>query len=55
MFTMLVCAPHYYGHDCNTPCGQCRGDGVCDSVTGHCPIGCKPHWTGLKCDGRIRL
>ena len=55
MFTILVCAPHYYDNDCNTPCGQCKGDDVCDNVTGHCPHGCKPHWTGLRCDGKIRL
>ena len=47
-----VCTPHYYGSDCNTPCGQCRGDDVCNNVTGHCPYGCKPHWTGPRCDGR---
>ena len=45
------CAPHFYGSDCNTPCAQCRRDDVCDSVTGHCPNGCKPHWTGPWCDG----
>ena len=49
---ILVCATNYYGSDCKTPCGQCKGDDVCDSVTGHCPNGCKPHWTGLGCDGK---
>ena len=47
-----MCATNYYGSDCKTPCGQCKGDDVCDNVTGHCPHGCKPHWTGLGCDGK---
>ena len=49
---IVVCVSHYYGSECNTPCGQCRGDDVCDSVTGYCPHGCKPHWTGVRCDGK---
>ena len=48
----VVCSPHYYGSDCNTPCGKCRGDDVCHNVTGQCPNGCKPHWTGTRCDGK---
>ena len=47
---ITVCVPHYYGIDCNTPCGQCRDD-VCDPVSGECHRGCKQHWVGLRCDG----
>ena len=54
-FFNLECLPNYYGSDCNTPCGQCRGDIVCNNVTGQCPYGCKPYWTGPKCDGRYKL
>lgn len=28
-----VCSPHYYGNDCNAPCGQCRGDDICNNTT----------------------
>ena len=50
---MIVgCVPDYFGSDCNTSCGQCRGDDVCNNVTGFCPHGCKPHWTGVRCDGK---
>ena len=52
LFRLKVCSPHYYGIDCNTPCGQCRGDDVCNNVTGHCPHGCKQYWNGTKCDGK---
>ena len=52
MFTSSVCSPHYYGYNCNAPCGQCSGDGVCNNVTGDCPRGCKLHWSGPKCDGK---
>ena len=52
MFTISVCSPYYYGFNCNAPCGQCSGDGACNNVTGHCPCGCKPHWSGGKCDGK---
>ena len=55
MSIMLVCAPHYYGNDCSTPCGHCRGDDVCNNVTGHCPHGCTRHWQGLKCDGKYMI
>lgn len=43
--------PRFYGHDCNIPCGQCKGD-VCDNVTGNCPYGCKQHWSGVRCGGK---
>lgn len=49
--TFTVCSPYYYGIDCITPCGHCRGDDVCNNVTGYCPLGCKQHWVGSKCNG----
>ena len=52
---LLVCSPHYYGSDCDIPCGQCRGNDVCHNVTGHCPNGCKQHWTGPRCDGKQNI
>ena len=54
-FSLLLkdCVPRYYGSDCNTPCGQCREDDVCNSVTGYCPHGCVHH-TGLEPDETVR-
>ena len=46
-----ICVPKFYGHDSNTLCAQCRGDDVCNPVSGECPRGCKQHWAGLNCDG----
>ena len=54
-YFVLECLPHYYGSDCNTPCGQCRGNDVCNIMTGYCPNGCKQHWSGPKCDGGYKL
>lgn len=48
-----VCSDHYYGTDCNIPCGHCKNSDVCDKVTGHCPRGCQTQWQGEKCDGRF--
>ena len=50
----IVCPSYYYGSDCNTPCGQCRGNDVCNNVTGLCPRSCQPHWQGSRCDGKIK-
>uniref|UniRef100_A0A8W8NT92 Multiple epidermal growth factor-like domains 10 n=1 Tax=Magallana gigas TaxID=29159 RepID=A0A8W8NT92_MAGGI len=47
---VMVCVDHYYGIDCNTPCGKCKNNSVCNKGTGHCPNGCQNHWTGNKCD-----
>ena len=52
MVFISVCSPHYYGSECNTPCGQCRGDDLCENMTGHCPNGCKQHWTSIRCDSK---
>lgn len=48
-----VCRDQYYGSDCNTPCGHCKDDDVCNNVTGHCPRGCRKQWMGNRCDGRF--
>lgn len=45
------CSIYFYGRNCNKPCGHCRGNDPCDSVTGHCPNGCQNQWTGDRCDG----
>lgn len=45
------CSDYFFGRDCNKPCGHCRGNAPCDSVTGHCPNGCQNHWTGDMCNG----
>ena len=49
---IVACDQYYYGPNCNTPCGHCRGDDVCNNETGHCPNGCKPHWMGPECNGK---
>lgn len=48
-----VCGDQYYGSDCNTPCGHCRNNDVCNNVTGRCPRGCQNQWSGYRCDGRF--
>lgn len=52
-FIFLVCKEHFYDFDCNTPCGHCKDNVVCNNITGHCPNGCNNHWTGQKCDGNF--
>merc|ERR1711994_2301 len=43
--------PGYYGDDCNTACGSCKDDAVCDKKNGNCPAGgCADGWSGDKCD-----
>lgn len=39
--------------NCNTPCGHCKNNDVCDKVTGSCPGGCQTQWMGHRCDGRF--
>lgn len=48
-----VCRDQYYGSDCNTPCGHCKDDDVCNNATGSCPGGCQTQWIGNSCDGRF--
>lgn len=45
-----VCSDYYFGSDCNTSCGHCINNDLCDKVTGQCPNGCQNHWMGHKCD-----
>ena len=49
---LIECSPHYFGSDCNTPCGHCKENDVCNNVTGRCPNGCQNQWTKLTCDGK---
>ena len=46
------CHSRFYGSDCATPCGQCKGGDVCNNVTGYCPRGCKQHWIEPRCNGK---
>lgn len=40
-----------YGTDCRGVCSvNCFHASRCDKVTGQCYSGCKPGWTGNKCD-----
>ena len=48
----FTCPPHFYGRNCSTPCGQCNGSAVCNNYVGYCFHGCKPHWNGLRCNGK---
>lgn len=52
---VLVCFDHYYGTDCNTPCGHCINNDVCDKGTGSCPNGCQNHWKGERCEGKYEI
>ena len=49
------CRPYFYGSNCSTPCGQCKGSAVCDDEFGYCSLGCKPHWIGSRCDGEKKI
>jgi len=41
--------PGYYGDDCNSICGMCKDDAVCDK-DGKCPDGkCADGWSGDVC------
>lgn len=55
MLLILECIDYFYGGDCNTTCGHCVNNGVCDKDTGQCPNGCQTHWTGNRCDGRSNI
>lgn len=49
---ILECSDHFYGSDCNTACGHCSNNDVCDKENGRCQNGCQSYWAGEKCDGR---
>lgn len=50
-----VCSERFYGNDCNTPCGHCSDNDVCNNVTGVCPNGCRNQWIEDKCDGEFQI
>lgn len=52
---VLVCSDHFYGTDCNTPCGHCKNNDVCDKGNGSCLNGCQSHWQGEGCDGNYGI
>lgn len=54
LYFFPVCSDHFYGTNCDTPCGHCINNDVCDNATGHCPNGCYNFWTGKKCDGNFK-
>lgn len=54
IFFNSVCIDHFYGNECNTPCGKCKNNSVCDKGTGHCPNGCQSHWKGEQCNSKIK-
>lgn len=47
------CQLGYYGKDCQGVCSvNCFHASRCYKFTGQCYVGCKPGWTGNKCDQR---
>lgn len=47
----LECQFGYYGENCTNQCSMnCNVTSRCDRFTGSCDKGCKPGWTGYKCD-----
>lgn len=47
----LECPPGYYGNDCRYQCSlNCYVTSACEKFTGQCIGGCKPGWTGIKCN-----
>lgn len=50
-FTYLACSPGKYGPDCINSCdGHCLNNAACNITTGKCDAGCKPGYTGDKCN-----
>ena len=50
LYFLSACAAFTFGFDCMGRCGHCRQDKKCNLMTGHCSSGCKPGWTGERCD-----
>ncbi|PVD25283.1 hypothetical protein C0Q70_15783 [Pomacea canaliculata] len=49
-FQVWVCEGGSYGADCNSSCGHCKDNAPCDPISGNCPDGCAPGYTGDRCD-----
>ena len=49
---IIACPPIYYGNDCDTQCGKCAGNEMCDGDTGDCPKGCLGNWQEPECNGK---
>lgn len=48
--TFLACPDGYYGKKCENECSEnCKVTKRCNTVTGHCEVGCKPGWTTKTC------
>lgn len=55
-FSWKECPRFTYGKGCFQRCGNCANGATCDHVTGTCPEGCMPGYTGNKCDkGQITV
>ena len=53
---VLVCKPGFYNRtsNCTDRCGHCRDNTACDSESGRCPGGCKPHFKDPVCQGTFK-
>ena len=47
-----MCIRDSYGNDCNTQCGKCAGNEMCDVNSGDCTEGCRGNWQEPKCYGK---
>lgn len=54
VYICLECSTGTYGPGCLDSCtGHCLNDKACNTTTGRCDAGCKPGYTGEKCDTGI--
>ena len=49
-YSITGCPDFQYGVNCQFTCGHCENDETCDPVTGVCPSGCVPGFTGISCN-----
>ncbi|XP_052282064.1 protein draper-like isoform X1 [Dreissena polymorpha] len=44
------CETGKFGIDCSLECGNCINNTFCNNISGRCPDGCDPGWTGQLCN-----
>lgn len=45
----VECIDSKYGLDCSQSCGHCNKNKQCHHISGMCPYGCDPGYTGSQC------
>ncbi|XP_052271724.1 uncharacterized protein LOC127872401 [Dreissena polymorpha] len=50
VYASQACRDGTFGKDCKQNCFHCADNTACDKIHGSCTRGCKPGYTGPKCD-----